>query len=167
MLLHYAQSAPLKRLTQEYQTANDRLNTHHIIEQLKGQINSMQQMIKSPQDHQDFVTRVKEMEEGMTQLDAKTTLMIKEQIEQVKLRLVNRPTDFVQNEVSKVWHLVLVDGVANPPLTWSTKCGWKFANSQFIRATNLPTIKCIKCDKCFHLERCDDSDTDSSSESSS
>ena len=167
MLLHYAQSAPLKRLTQEYQTANDRLNTHHIIEQLKGQINSMQQMIRSPQDHQDFVTRVKEAEEGMTQLDAKTTLMIKEQIEQVKLRLVNRPTDFVQNEASKVWHLVSVDGVANPPLTWSTKCGWKFANSQFIRATNLPIIKCTKCDKCFHLERCDDSDTDSSSESSS
>ena len=33
MLVHYAQTAPLKRLTQEYETANDRLNTHRLIEQ--------------------------------------------------------------------------------------------------------------------------------------
>ena len=166
MLLHYAQTAPLKRLTQEYEMANDRLNTHRIIEELKTQMGSLMQASRQPNVTEDVMQKIAEVERNLVQLDARTTSMIKEEIESVKIRLVNRPTDYVQNEMSKVWHLVSVDGVANPPPCWSTKCGWKFANSRFLRASQLPNGRVLKCDKCWHLDKSSE-DTDSSSDSSS
>ena len=167
MLLHYAQTAPLKRLTQEYETANDRLNTHRIIEQLKTQMSTLQHLCRSSPETEEVNQRIAEVEKGLTHLDTKTTNMIKEEIESVRMKLIHRPTDFVQNETSRVWHLVSVDGVANPPPSWSTKCGWKFANSHFLRASKLPEGRILKCDKCWHLDRpAEDTDTSSSSSSS-
>ena len=88
MLLHYAQTAPLKRLTQEYETANDRLNTHRIIEQLKEQMQQLQQISREPNDHGVFESRVNHIEQQLKLLDDKTTDMTRTKIAQVKTSLI-------------------------------------------------------------------------------
>ena len=168
MLIHYAQSAPLKRVTQEYETANDRLNTFKIIDEMRLQMQSLQQLVAAPGALEKFDQRVVSLERDLAALDSKTSQMIREEIELAKTRLFNKPSEYVRNGSSGVWHVNSVDGHLNPPSLWSTKCGWKFANSQFTRSNCIPDKGSLKCDKCWQLHRSKSpSASDSDSESSS
>ena len=168
MLIHYAQSAPLKRVTQEYETANDRLNTHRIIDELRQQIQSLHNLNPTSDAQTQFEERVKGIETALKEVDERTSKMIKDEIALAKSRLMNKPSEYINNASSGVWHISAVDGHLNHPVQWSTKCGWKFGNSNFIRADTLPSTHIIKCDKCWQLTRSKDASTsDSSSESSS
>eukprot|EP00435_Cladocopium_sp_Y103_P032900 s3225_g8.t1 len=165
MLIHYAQTAPLCKITQAYEQSRTGTNLPETLDQVRQQMSQLQNTTRPGFDAHQFEDRVAALERVIQTLDGCTKAMIQTEIQRVKRDFLNAPSEFVMNRASKTWHVVDIDGMAHPPEQWSTKCGWKFANAKFIRSIDAPTEQCKKCDKCWNNTESDTSSTESSTES--
>ena len=179
MLVHYAKSAPLKKITQEYLGLASNHNMAETIEDLKRQMDEIRTDLCCPQQQNDIracapeiETRFRDLQDGIQEMELKyqeidfsTRKMIQEEIDQIRNQIVNRPCEYIQNLSSGTWHSVLIDGLGYHPTSWATKCGWKFGMAPVVRSSALPKENSKLCDKCFQMqfpssELSDDTDSD-------
>lgn len=164
MLIHYAQSAPLAKITQEFQQAKEGTDLSSKLDVIRKQMDELRTTPSASQSTCDMEPRLAKLENDLTALDARTKHMIKEEITQVRQRWNLRPADFIFNNSSRTWHIVGIDGIGHHPETWTTKCGWKFGFAKFTRSLTPPSVDARRCDKCWPPQS-DSSSTDSSSDS--
>ena len=163
MLLHYAQTAPLCKITQIYEQARSNSDNSHLLEQIKSQMHVLDNTARIPgADRAQFEERVGILENDLRSLDHRTRQMIQDEIIQVRRQMLTRPSEFIYNISSRTWHMSHTDGMAYLPNCWTTKCGWKFAFSKFTRSMDIPSASSRRCDKCWH----DKPDSTSSSDTS-
>ena len=164
MILHYAQTAPLTRITQEMSDTVARRSIADQLDILKEEMKNLRNQASREPLAPEFLQRVERLEGKLSGLDDRTNGMIREQVGLIRLKLLDKPCEFVKNLSTGTWHAVVQDGLGHAPMLWSTVCGWKFAFSQFVRSNSIPQQHSRRCDKCFHLK---DGDSDSSSTDSS
>ena len=160
MLIHYAQAAPLCKITQLYEQSRTGANLTEILDQVKQQMSQLQSRTRPDFDAHQFEDRVAALERDIQTLDGCTRAMVQTEIQRVKRQFLNTPPDFVMNRASKTWHVVDTDGMAHPPEQRSTKCGWKFAKAKFFRSIDAPTEHCKTCNKCWNNADSDTANTD-------
>lgn len=163
MLIHYAQTAPLAKITQVYENARSNADTSRLLDEVRAQMEALSKAepVKNS-DMTQFESRVTAVEQKLNGMDAQTRNMIQSEITKVRHEVLTSPSEFVMNLSSKTWHKVCMDGLAISPTQWTTKCGWRFGMSKFIRRVDPPSNGCKKCDKCWDI----DNDSSSSSDSS-
>ena len=163
MLLHYAQSAPLSKITEEFQQAKGGTDLATKLDSIRQQVEALQnsrQPIDAPLP--ELEPRINKLENDITALDSRTQQMIKDEINRVRQSWNLRPADFVKNNSSRTWHIVAIDGMAHLPERWTTKCGWKFGLAKFTRSVAPPPEDSRRCDKCWPQENSSSSSNSSS-----
>ena len=163
MILHYARSAPLTRLTQQFQDLTTRQNLNEILDDLQQRVKELQSKTLAV-SMIDWERKMKILEDRMAELDLSTKNMIRQECHQLKQSMFDIPAQYVQNILSGAWHKISVDGLTESPCFWTTRCGWKFGGSQFRRSNDQPESR--RCDKCWPKIRNVVSDSSSSSISS-
>ena len=164
MLLHYAQTAPLTKITQDFEQAREEEKLSAKLDSIRKQMDELSRCNQADTSSSNMEPRVSKLENDITALDSRTQQMIRDEISQVRKSWSLKPAEYVMNNSSRTWHVVHTDGIAHHPETWSTKCGWKFAFSKFTRIVELPSTDIRKCDKCWPCES-DSSSSESTSES--
>lgn len=162
MLLHYAQSAPLTRLTEDY-AGTTRSNRDDLLDTIRHEISCLDRKPQTDTTITDIQNKLNELEVKLQSVDARTGTMIQEQLLRIKQQLLDRPCEYLRNLTSGTWHVVQQDGIGHAPANWTTICGWKFAMAQFVRCAKAPTVKDKRCDKCFPDTGHNSTDSDSSS----
>lgn len=164
MILHYAQTAPLARITQDMSETVTKQNLAAQLDVLKQEMTALRkQSVRDPQSC-NLLTRVEQVENDIKGLDDRTSRMVTEQVGMIRQRLMDKPCNFVRNLATGTWHSVTQDGIGHHPAQWTTMCGWKFAHAQFMRSNSIPSHHTRRCDKCFPRK---DGDSDNSSSDSS
>ena len=164
MLIHYAQSAPLTTITKDLEEATARRSLSDQLELLRQEMGRLERETKQGHSQSDLTDRLQQLESTLGTLDDRTRDMIKDQCNQFRLQLLDKPTKFVRNSSSGVWHSVSIDGLGHTPGTWATVCGWRFGLSHFTRGEQIPHGCRQVCDKC--LPKYTTSSSDSSEDSS-
>lgn len=164
MLLHYAQSAPLKRITEDLAEVTTKRNLDEVLETIRNEMANLEKSARDASRSGELQERLVQLETKVQQVDARTGTMIQEQLLRIKHQLLDKPCEYLRNLSTGTWHVVQQDGIGHAPINWSTVCGWKFAMSQFVRCSKEPSVKDKVCDKCFpDAKRNTTSDSDSSS----
>lgn len=88
--------------------------------------------------------------------------MIMSEILKARREFIAMPSEYVMNHTAKMWRKVCMDGLAIAPAQWTTKCGWRFGLSKFIKSVDPPSGDGKKCDQCWDV----DNETSSTSDSS-
>ena len=164
MLLHYTQTAPLTKITQDFEQAREEEKLSAKRDSIRKQMDELSRCNQADTSSSNMEPRVSKLENDITALDSRTQQMIRDEISQVRKSWSLKPAEYVMNNSSRTWHVVHIDGIAHHPETWSTKCGWKFAFSKFTRSVEHPSTDIRKCDKCWPFES-DSSSSESTSES--
>lgn len=160
MLIHYAQAAPLCKITQLYEQSRSGANLTEILEQVKQQMSQLQSRTRPEFDAHQFEDRVAALERDIQTLVGCTRAMVQTGNPESQERISQHSFDFVMNRASKTWHVVDTDGMAHPPEERSTKCGWKFAKAKFFWSIDAPTEHGKRCNKCWNNTDSDTANTD-------
>ena len=163
MLIHYAQTAPLAKITQVYENARCGADAALILDEVRAQMEALTKEEPARNlDAKQFEDRVSAIERKLAGIDTQTREMIQSELVKARREFIAAPSEFIMNQSTKMWHKVCMDGLTVAPTQWATKCGWRFGLSKFIRSVDPPSDGCKRCDKCWEI----DNDSTSSSDTS-
>ena len=154
MLVHYAKSAPLKKMSRDYVRNKVQQELHSRLDELAQALEEVKKQCPSKPSQLERAEFVAERIKGPMRK------MAQEEVSLLKRQLLAAPSAYIQNpDRRKTWHKASVDGYLHPPNTWRTLCGWPHGVNAFVRCDNLPEGARM-CDRCFPS-----SSSDSSSDS--
>lgn len=156
MLIHYAKTAPLKKMSRDYVRNKVHQELHERLDELARALEEVKNQCASRRP-----TQLERAEFIAERIKGPLRSMAQEEIALLKKQLLAAPSSYIQNpDRRKTWHKASVDGYLHPPNTWRTLCGWPHGVNAFVRSDELP-LGARKCDRCFP-----DSSSDSSSDDS-
>ena len=120
MLLHYAQTAPLTKITQDFEQAREEEKLSAKLDSIRKQMDELSRCNQADTSSSNMEPRVSKLENDITALDSRTQQMIRDEISQVRKSWSLKPAEYVMNNSSRTWHVVHIDGIAHHPETWST-----------------------------------------------
>ena len=156
MLVHYAKTAPLKKMSRDYVR-------NKVQQELRSRLDELAQALEEVKRHGAAKpTQLERAEFIAERIKGPMKRMVLEEVATLKKQLLAAPSAFIQNpDRRKTWHRASVDGYLHPPNTWRTLRGWPHGMNAFVRADKIPE-GARKCDRCFQSDS-----SDSSSDSSS
>ena len=156
MILHYAKSAPLTRITEDYEALRTRRELHQRLDELAKGLEALKRTpIGDDRHNQADVVQQAAMELPPAWRD-----LVNEKLDEFRKELIRRPSDYVRNSETGVWHVVREGGLNLVPVAWSACCGWPFGLAHFSRANVVPEFG-RKCVKCFGVDAGDQSSSGS------
>eukprot|EP00971_Amphidinium_carterae_P078591 1554798-Amphidinium_carterae.1 len=104
IVLHYAQEAPLRNITDRYKSK-----------------------ARADQDEQNIYHTLQGLVEQVTELRGRAEAVSQPKVESTGIG----EAPFVMNRPTSVLHRVAVGTATSMPYLWRASCGWRFASSRF------------------------------------
>jgi hypothetical protein len=133
VILRYIGEAPMGRITADVRKLI-------IDDQLQDMLQELQSTVKASEESVSLMSAI--VEECQSKADEEN-------------RSLGERPQYVQNEVSGVWHRVQCMHPLVPMSAWRTRCGWLFASKAYKVAKELPDIALLSqlCERCLTSAR--------------
>ena len=143
MILHYAKAAPLTHITEDYQALKIGKDLHARLDELACSLEAL----KAASGRSERLDQVELAQRAAVDLPESWRDLVNERLEEFRRELIRKPSDFVRNADTGVWHAVKDGSLNLIPAAWSAWCGWPFGLGNFTRSNVIPEFgrKCVKC----------------------
>ena len=152
IVLRYAAEAPLLNITDTYKQKMQAFKLQSFITQVRQEMQEERDTMKRL--HIDYVEAIKqEMELSKPQETPRST-QEKTDSERCIPSTATHPTHVINDETNVI-HKAWICEISAQPITWSTRCGWKFGCSIHTPLFGMPTSYPWRniCKKCLPDER--------------
>eukprot|EP00435_Cladocopium_sp_Y103_P041955 s490_g11.t1 len=105
MLLHYAQTAPLTRITEELADATSRKCMSEKFDRFREEFRRLEKDLKGNSYEGSAIQRIEKIESQLLGIDSRTDNMIREKLQQLRNQLLDKPCEYVRNLSSGTWHV--------------------------------------------------------------